>query len=99
MRKPSLRLVDTETGEATEEHRVTELDILTTADFARVLAQVSETYRLLVRLAFLTGARQDELLGLQWNDLNRSTCSLRIERSWRGGVFAPLKADFTRRTV
>jgi integrase len=99
VRKPSLRRVDGETGQASEEHRVTEQDILTTADFARVIQQVPEHYRLLVRLAFLTGARQGELLGLQWTDLDRGKGSLRIERSWRGGAFAPLKTASSRRTV
>ena len=99
VRKPTLRLVDSASGEATEGYRVTEQDILTTADFARVLEQVLEHYQLLVRLAFLTGARQGELLALQWTDLDRSKGSLRIERSWRGGEFAPPKTASSRRTV
>jgi integrase len=99
VKKPSLRVVDAATGEASEEHRVTELDILQTADFARVIVQVPAHYRLLVRLAFLTGARQGELLGLQWGDLDRAKSTLRIERSWRDGRFSPLKTASSRRTV
>lgn len=74
--KPSLRLIDSETGEATEERRVTEQDILTAGDFARVIQQVPEPCRLLVRLTFLTVVRQAELLGLQWSDLDRAKESL-----------------------
>lgn len=81
VKKPSLRFVDAETGEAREERRVTEQDILSTGDFARTVVQVDEHYRLLVRLAFLTGARQGELLGLQWSDFDRAKGSLRIERT------------------
>ena len=47
VKKPSLRTVDSETGEVTEANRVTEADIFTPAEFARVLAHVQPHYRLL----------------------------------------------------
>jgi integrase len=99
VKKPSLRRVDSETGEANDERRVTEADILTTADFVKVVVTVDPHYRLLVRLAFLTGARQGEVLGLQWIDFCRAKGSLRIERQWRDGAFSPLKTASSRRTV
>lgn len=49
VKKPSLGLVDALTGETSEERHVTEQYILPTADFARVIVQVPEHYRLLVQ--------------------------------------------------
>jgi integrase len=53
-------------------------------------------------LAIVTGARQMEILGLQWKDVDWIQCKLRIARQLarkNGDTFAPLKTDAAKRTL
>jgi len=56
-----------------------------------------------VTLATLTGVRRGELAGLRWDDVDRESCSIRIERQWipgSGGQYlGPCKSSDGARTV
>ncbi|MGA7578199.1 MAG: tyrosine-type recombinase/integrase [Desulfobaccales bacterium] len=55
------------------------------------LAQVDEPkYQILFMLAVFSGARQGELLGLRWSDVDWEKCQLAIQRTFNNGaLFTP----------
>lgn len=55
-------------------------------------------WHLFVQLAFRTGLRQGELLGLQWGDLQGETLRIERQSTEKGGI-QPLKTESSRREV
>jgi integrase len=53
----------------------------------------------LLATAVGTGARQGELLGLHWGDVDLDNNTIRISRSYRKGEYTEPKSDYARRTI
>ncbi len=74
--------------------------ILTPSQIKDFLSQkIDPKYQMLFTLAIFTGARQGELLGLKWSDVdweNRQVC---IQRTFNKGRFFPPKTRASRRRI
>jgi len=77
----------------------TPLRILTPSEIQRLLAQeTNQKYRTIYHVAIMTGARQGEILGLKWADLDLKNAQLHIQRTTkRGKFYAPKTAGSVRR--
>jgi integrase len=64
-----------------------------------VEAEKDPKYHCLFMLATFTGARQSELLGLKWQDIDWEHSQIRIERRFRSGRFGPPKTKRSRRRI
>jgi integrase len=84
---------------AAGEGRVIEQNVLTPADLQRVIDSTREPFRIPVMLAAYTGARQAEVLGLQWSDIDWNRRTAEIRRTYRCGAFYQPKTPASRRTV
>jgi integrase len=70
----------------------TPLRILTPSEIQRLLVQEkNQKYRTIYHVAIMTGARQGEILGLKWGDLDLKNAQLHIQRTTnqRGEVLCP----------
>lgn len=81
------------------EGRVIESNVLTPAELQSVLEHAVDPYRLPIWFAIDTGARQAEILGLKWGDVNWQTGEVHIRRSWRRGAFYEPKTKAGKRVV
>ncbi len=64
------------------------------------LKEVTEQkYYTLFSLAILSGARQGELLGLKWSDVDWDKSQIKIERSFNNGNFYQTKTKNSRRRI
>lgn len=71
---------------------------LTPDEATKLLTHASERYRLLIKVAIVTGLRQSELLGLQWGDVDWNDRTFFVRRRWRNGRFSePKTANSVRR--
>lgn len=68
-------------------------------DFARLLAQVDEPYRTMVRLIAVTGLRIGALLALRWRALNLEIGTLAVRESVFEGQFQRPKTQKAMRTI
>ncbi|NLJ28042.1 MAG: site-specific integrase [Deltaproteobacteria bacterium] len=59
----------------------------------------SQRYRTLFLVAIMTGARQGELLGLQWEDLDLENKQLNIQRTYTKGRFFNPKTKTSNRAI
>lgn len=76
------------------------LRILTPAQINSFLAQVDEPkYRTLFMLAVFSGARQGELLGLRWGDMDWENCQLAIQRTFNNGRLFTPKTQTSKRKI
>ena len=76
------------------------LRILTPAQINSFLAQVDEPkYRTLFMLAVFSGARQGELLGLRWGDMDWENCQLAIQRTFNNGRLFTPKTHTSKRKI
>ncbi len=77
-----------------------DLRILTPAQINAFLAQVDEPkYRTLFMLAVFSGARQGELLGLRWGDMDWENCQLAIQRTFNNGRLFTPKTQTSKRKI
>jgi integrase len=81
------------------EGRVIEQNVLTPDELRRVLGAAREPFRMPIMLAAYTGARQAEVLGLQWGDIDWNRRTAEIRRTYRCGAFYQPKTASSRRTV
>lgn len=58
-----------------------------------------QKYRTLFLMAVMTGARQGELLGLKWDDLDLENKRVHIQRTFNNGRFFPTKTKGSRRKI
>ena len=66
----------------------------------RLLVQVDEPkYRTLSMLAVFSGARQRELLGLRWGDMDWDNCQLAIQRTFNNGRLFTPKTQTSKRKI
>jgi integrase len=76
------------------------IKILNPAQINAFLGQVKDQkYRMLFMLAIFTGARQGELLGLKWNDINWKNRQVHIQRTFNKGRFFATKTKTSNRKV
>jgi integrase len=68
-------------------------DVLTVAEIAALLTELREPCKTAVFLAFSTGLRVSELLGLRWDDVHFDTMEIRPCRAIVDQVIGPLKTD------
>jgi integrase len=72
-------------------------------EFARLIAEIPETWRPLVEFLAVSGCRWSEATALKPGDVDRVKCTVRISRSWRrgGGGFriGPTKTRKSNRTI
>jgi integrase len=59
----------------------------------------SEKYRMLFMLAIFSGARQGELLGLKWRDINWKNKQIHIQRTFNNGSFFKTKTKTSNRKI
>jgi integrase len=78
----------------------TPLRILTPSEVQRLLAQEkSQKYRTIYHVAVMTGARQGEILGLKWGDLELTNAQIHIQRTTSNGKFFVPKTPTSVRRV
>jgi len=75
------------------------ISVLSVEDIKTLLEQVTDKkYHTLFMLAITTGARQGELLGLKWSDIDWSNSQIHIQRTFnKGRWFAPKTKGSERR--
>ena len=56
-------------------------------------------YKTLIRLAIMSGARQGELLGLMWSDVDWKNNQIHIQRTFNKGCFYSTKTQTSNRRV
>ncbi len=75
-------------------------DFLNHLEIRALLDQITDQkFRTLVMLAILSGARQGELLGLKWTDIDWFNCQLHIRRSFNHGRFYEPKSRSSLRAI
>jgi len=73
--------------------------ILSFDETARVLARLTQPYRLIIQTCIATGARISEVLGLQWKHVDIAAATIRIEqRVWHQEIAFP-KSENSRRVL
>jgi len=76
-----------------------EIDVLTPDEIRRLLDAQKEPLRTLLLTAVLTGMRQGEIFGLQWEDIDFASHQVHVRRSlWRGTLGTP-KSRRSRRAI
>jgi integrase len=91
---------DTEKLPAAEgEGQVIEQNVLTLAQLRKLLYSTVDPWGMPVMIAGYTGAREAEVLGLKWSDIDWNRRSAQIRRQWRRGAFHEPKTPAARRTV
>jgi integrase len=74
--------------------------VLTPDQITALLEQVSDQkYRTLFLMAIMTGARQGELLGLKWDDVDWNSKQVYIQRTYNKGKFFIPKTKGSRRRI
>jgi len=76
-----------------------EIDYLEPDEIKRLIEATEERHRPLIMFACLTGARQSEILGLSWDDLDLEGGKAYIRRVLSGGKFYPPKTEASRRVI
>jgi integrase len=75
------------------------MDVFTPDEIRRLLGAQDEPLRTLLLTAVLTGMRQGELFGLQWEDIDFARHVIHVRRSlWHGTLGAP-KSRRSRRAI
>jgi len=58
-----------------------------------------QKYNTLIRLAIMSGARQGELLGLKWSDVDWENSQIYIQRTFNKGCFYSTKTQTSNRRI
>jgi integrase len=62
-------------------------------------AETDQKYRMIYLLAIMTGARQGELLGLKWSDIDWENKQIHIQRTFNNGAWYDTKTSTSNRMV
>ena len=65
----------------------------------KILNNTKKKYRMLFMLAIFSGARQGELLGLKWNDVDWENSQIHIQRTYNNGRFFATKTKASNRRI
>jgi len=77
-----------------------EINILTPPEIRAFLNAVeNQEFKTLFLMAIMTGARQGELLGLKWEDLDLERNQVYIQRTYTKGRFFPTKTKESKRKI
>ena len=77
-----------------------EIVVLTTEQINNFLNAVSnEKYRLFFRLAVMSGARQGELVGLKWTDVDWFNKQIHVKRTYTHGAWYEPKSETSNRRI
>ncbi len=77
-----------------------EIQVLTPEQIRAFLEDVEDRkYKTLFLMAIMTGARQGELLGLEWGDLDLEKNQVYIQRTFNNGRFFPTKTKGSKRKI
>lgn len=79
--------------------QVIEQNVLTPAELRKLLDAAADPWGVPIMFAAFTGARQAEVLGLKWSDIDWNRRTAEIRRQWRRGAFYEPKTKSSRRTV
>ncbi len=83
-----------------EENQDEHIRILTPVQLNALFGLVeTQKYRTLFLLAMFTGARQGELLGLKWGDIDWAACQINIQRTFNKGRFFATKTKTSNRKI
>jgi integrase len=74
-------------------------NVLTPPELRKLIDAAVDPWAMPIMLAAFTGARQAEVLGLQWGDIDWNRRTAEIRRQWRRGAFYEPKTKASRRTV
>jgi integrase len=66
---------------------------------ALIGAVESPKYKVLFKLAIMSGARQGELLGLKWSDVDWENSQIHIQRTFNNQAWYDVKTDTSRRKI
>lgn len=66
---------------------------------ALVDATVDQKYKVLFRLAIMSGARQGELFGLKWADIDRETSQIHVQRTFNNQAWYEAKTETSNRKI
>ena len=58
-----------------------------------------QKYKIMFLLAVMSGMRQGELLGLQWDDIDWFNSQVRVKRTFNHGGFFPPKSETSKRAI
>jgi len=91
---------DAEMPKDTGRIRKKKIRVLSAGEILAFLGAVTNVkYRLLFKLAFATGARQGELLGLKWTDILWSANQINIQRTYNNGAWYRPKTASSERKI
>lgn len=83
-----------------EEQEQDKIAVLSPSQINEFLGKVEgQKYQTLFTLAVFTGARQGELLGLKWGDVDRKNNQVHIQRTFTKGQFFPTKTKASNRKI
>jgi integrase len=83
-----------------EEVACQDMKILTPTQITAFLSKVDDLkYRTLFMLAVFSGARQGELLGIRWSDLDWEGCQVTIQRTFNNGRLFTPKTQTSKRKI
>jgi len=78
---------------------VIDQNVLLPTELRKLIDTATDPWAMPIMLAAYTGARQAEVLGLQWSDIDWNRRTAGIRRQWRRGAFYEPKTKASRRTV
>jgi integrase len=74
-------------------------DVLTSDELRSILAELTPLHRVIVLMLASTGLRFSELRGLQWQDLDYITGTMKLTRGFVKNYITPLKSAASRKSV
>jgi len=85
---------DAERPKGQGEAKKQKIRILTPAEINALLeAETDQQYRTLFMLAIMSGARQGELLGLKWSDVDWINSQIHIQRTFNNNAWYDTKTE------
>ena len=84
-------------GQNESNHKVRVLDSKEIGTF--IDAVTKQRYKMLFKLAIMSGARQGELLGLKWSDIDWDNNQIDIQRTFNSQEWYDVKTDTSRRKI
>lgn len=87
-------------SQGTEDEEMDNINILTPEQIKAFLDKVgAQKYHTLFTLAIFSGARQGELLGLKWSDIDWKNSQIHIQRTFNNGEFFTTKTKGSNRKI
>jgi integrase len=80
-------------------HNLVEDNILVPAEIGKLLEAADDRWRLIIKTGILSGLREGELLGLKWTDIDWTSGTLYVRRTYSTGRFSEPKSKASRRRV